>query len=239
MGRKGKKPNKSGPAGVVATSMTPSPVMVKPKYARVFRFKNTGASTVTIARGDVLSLIVAVSATGTACMFPIDAIRVKRVKIWTIGTAGAFESVSLEWESTLGPGTSKSVAAGPSIGACLDTSPPPNSRAAMWSVAGSNVTESLFKIFFENASNGAIIDLWVDFVLSDATDSVATATATLSASQSAGLYTAALDGYTDGASAKLVPVGLATVTFGSRVNLLDVEPEAPAYEVIRRPIGKR
>lgn len=126
--------------------LQPPPFVPTSSYSHKFRFVNgTNAGTFAITRARLLNLfLTATSATTTVRL--IQAIRLKRVQIWSNPTAlgAAPTSIQLEW---LGENAPSTVISDTSMGvrpAHVSSSPPPSSSNRWWSLSGQLESDALF-----------------------------------------------------------------------------------------------
>jgi len=135
-------------------------------YKRHFRFQNGSSNnTVTVQRGTLLSLI-GVGDSNTLAVWRIaESCKLKKVEIWSPTTQGSGISssiISVQWISTLANNTIVSDVGNAFETPHIVTSPPKNSLAGYWSKTSTNESEVLF---ITELAAGAVIDLWVDYVL--------------------------------------------------------------------------
>ncbi len=152
--RKGRKPSKVIPN-------RPPQYEASVTFGRKFRFScSTAATTSSITRAQLLDLIVLNAAANTNYRM-IDAIKVNRIRIWgqPPGNAGAgvLAPVAVQWLSENGPTKLISDSGiGSTLGARIDSRPPPMSLASFWSLTGTGEAVTLFVI---SANAGDIVDL--------------------------------------------------------------------------------
>lgn len=166
-----------------------------------FRFTNgTNAGSYLITRGNVLNLILyATSAITSVRLF--EAVRVKRVEIWSNPTAlgSAPTSVSLEWLGVQGPSTFHSDTTMGVSPAHIVTQPPANSSDRWWSMSGQNEADNLFGLSLPADS---VVDVTLELRL---VETEAPTAGDVPAGAALGqLYGDYLDGLSSG---KLAPVG--------------------------------
>jgi len=187
-------------------SINPSTYSQTPIQARRFRFEGTTAATAqapdVVTRAALLSLMFSspgVTAANTSTVTSmISSARIKRLTLWTAG------SFSFEWLSNLGPAQRITRDMVSSIVTPLVMSPPRNSRASFWSNTSglaADLLEGLFALSVEtlpsSPSNAIIIDLDVEYTVSN--EAAATIAVTWAGNQNiqAGIYYAALDNQPD------------------------------------------
>jgi hypothetical protein len=131
------------------------------KLSHKFRFLNgTNSGTFTITRARLLNLyLVATSTTTTARL--MEAVRLRRVEVWTNPTAlgAAPASCSLEWLGVQGSSTVTSdttMGVTPAHIVCL---PPRDSSDVWWSISNTNETDPLFTLIL--AAN-SVVDVTLD-----------------------------------------------------------------------------
>jgi hypothetical protein len=130
---------------------------------KTFRFSCTTGGVKSITRAQLLNLLVMNgSVSGTANYRLCDAVKIRRIRIWSNppGVAqGAANSVavSLQWFSEYGPTKVVSDSGiGFSDGAKLSTRPPPMSLASFWSLTGTSEAVVLFDMAL---NKGDVIDV--------------------------------------------------------------------------------
>ncbi len=172
-----------------------------------FRFTGaSGASAKSITRGMLLNLVS--MATTTTNQFRIlQAVRVKRVQVWsqpvTLGTAAT--AVVVEWVGNQAPSTIHSDTSVGVMPGYVSSRPPRDSSNRWWSISGSNESETLFKI---TCPTGSIIDVSLTCRLIDDESATAAENGTGAASTVGTIYWNYLDGF---ASKAFAPVGGVTV----------------------------
>jgi hypothetical protein len=117
------------------------------KLTHKFRFVNAGGTTVSITRKNLLNLVLTAT-TATTTVRLIEAIRLKKVELWTQPTAlgNAPITVQLEW---LGENSPSTVTSDTTMGvrpAHIRSIPPSASSNRWWSMSGSLETDVLFSI---------------------------------------------------------------------------------------------
>jgi hypothetical protein len=110
-----------------------------------FRFTCAAGGTVQVNRANLLNL-VCVATTATTTVRVIEAIRLRRVEIWTnpVALGSPPTTCQLEWQGSNAPST---VISDTSMGvrpAHIRTSPPPNSSNRWWSMSGTDEGDVLF-----------------------------------------------------------------------------------------------
>jgi hypothetical protein len=136
-------------------------------YKRHFRFQNNGVSslTVPVQRGTLLSLIGIGDSNTLAVWRVAESCKLKKIEIWapTSGGTGITSSIiSVQWISTLANNTIISDVGNAFEIPHIVSTPPKNSLAGYWSKTSTNETEVLF---ITELASGAVVDLWVDYVL--------------------------------------------------------------------------
>jgi len=120
-------------------------------FLHKFRFNSsTNAGAFTITRGNLLNMVlVATSAVTTARIF--QAVRLRRVEMWTNPVAAGADPVNifLEWLGAYAPSTVISDLCMGLIPAHIRASPPKASSDMWWSMSGSNESEQLFSMTVE------------------------------------------------------------------------------------------
>lgn len=131
------------------------------KATHTFRMRNIGGSTnQQLTRGNLLNLIRVATSTTQAARI-ISGIKINWIKLYSF-EAVASTIISLEWTSFNGPSVVKSSEGNAFHPAHVSTSPPALSRAALWSITGTDETEVLAII----AGTGAMTtDINVSFIL--------------------------------------------------------------------------
>jgi hypothetical protein len=180
---------------------------------KTVRFTATAAGSIPITRGALLDLVV-MATTTTAANRIFDAVKVRRIRIWSNppgAGAVATRTCGVQWLSNLSP--SKVVSdsgVGATYGARVDTKPPAMSLAGFWSLTGVDETEQLFYL---QLNQGDVIDLDLSFRIQNnlfGTDPPAAVTvigATVGT-----VYILALDFVDFAAMAVILPVEYITVT---------------------------
>lgn len=156
-------------------------IAAHPIQDRVFRFiSNKSASTnYSVSRGCLLNLLVyAEATTGANAYRLIQSIKLRQIKAWCFMAPGASTAglLNLEIEWFGGAATNRRVSSmGNSVTPCfLDSKPPVDSLAGMWS-AQADVTapesQQLFEISQDNAGYNTqstlVVDLHVSYTLTD------------------------------------------------------------------------
>jgi hypothetical protein len=129
------------------------------------RYRETSTGATAIKRSDLLNLIV-VPYDGTHAYGILKAARILSIKCWVLDSSasaplGSADQVLITWTSSLGlditkRSTQMSIAPG-----YLQTSPPKESLAGFWTLAGSVLTEVLATI---SCPNGSIIDITYEVI---------------------------------------------------------------------------
>lgn len=169
-----------------------------------FRFTtSSAAANVAVSQADIMDLVL-MAATATSGYRLFASAKVRRVDVWSPGTAGAIGTASVEFladtsvagsrhqlvsDSTMGTARPAHVSAVPAVG----------SLAAMW--MSDAVTSSLLQI---TCAAGSIVDVAVTFTLRN--NESASAVASLSGLTAGQVYCHPLDGH----SGQFVPVAWTT-----------------------------
>lgn len=172
-----------------------------------FRFQSTGSGTFSITRANLLNLLAVGLNNSPALGRIFSGVKLNRIdmRVPTGSSDVSLSSLSVEWTSTLGPSSEVSDTGTPLHPPYITSTPPRMSLSSFWSLTGSNESDVLMILVIPAA--GAIIDVWVSFVLQDGQTAVLlTPTATPVTGQ---VYALALDGV--GAANKLVPVSYTTI----------------------------
>ncbi len=143
-----------------------------PSFNRVLRYRWTGSGTSNIYRNCLLSLFSAGSAATTSRIFPIDGMRIKRIKIYSLDSTSATHSINILWGSEQGPDKLVNAVGNNTFPAVLDCVPPKNSYAAMWQTDDSSVggeDDLVFSIFADGTAVECIVDLYFEYVQERAT----------------------------------------------------------------------
>ncbi len=186
----------------------------RPIQVRKFRYVADAAVDSSVYRESLLSLIAVYgdSTTTTISAAPIQAIRLRRVQIWSVAASvSAFGNISLKFQSSLGPAREYVASGNQVMPAHLSVAPPEGSLAGMWSVAASQESVLLFHV---KAPSGAIIDIECEYVLSESNCSILTGTTHIT-----GVYYPHLDclnGSNGAGDQKLSPVELVTTALTNR-----------------------
>jgi hypothetical protein len=173
-----------------------------------FRFFANSAETATaITRGALLNLLVLAATTSTAYRM-IQAIRLRRVHVWTSApaTASTSESTSMQWAAGYSrPSTKVTTTIGAAGVSYQSSVPPKRSLADDWSIAGTAESDPMFSIVF-NA--GDIIQLDVTYQLQNNVASEYSAASVTGGSMAVGyVYAVSLD---HSVNKVLIPVGRLT-----------------------------
>lgn len=129
-------------------------------FQHKFRFNSaSNAGLFTITRGNLLNMVlVATSATTTARIF--EAVRLRRVEMWTNPVSAGTDpvAINLEWLGAYAPSNVISDVCMGLIPAHIRSSPPKASSDMWWSMSGSNESESLFSLTVES-------NTWIDITV--------------------------------------------------------------------------
>lgn len=173
----------------------------------VFRWAaTTGTSNITVLQSDLLnSLLMCFSATQFYRMS--NAMRIERIEMWSWATGVTPVEVSLTWKGEYGPSVVLSdLSAGTANPAHVSARPPRMSSAAFWRSTGYDETSELFEV---DCPAGTIIDVHVELVLDNASDT-STAITYTSGTGTPGISGEIFGGMLDksaGASRTLIPSG--------------------------------
>lgn len=148
-------------------SIVPNALPQNPVIKRTFRYSVTTGGTVIVYRNCLLSLMASSVTGSTAVWFLIQAIRVRRLQIWSISGAEGNQQLDLIWGTSQGPSDSISAVGNLMFPARIDSRPPAGSYAGMWQMhdpAASVGTENDL-VFEIKLGNDVIVDLEVEMVL--------------------------------------------------------------------------
>lgn len=212
-----KQNQKARPKSRVPKPMPDRPPPYQPTVTvgMVRRFQCTTDTTVaTVTRAQLLNLMVMNVAGTTVNYRLLDAVLVRKIKIWgsaDTGGSNTGSTVAIQWLSAGSP--SRIVSdnnVGSTFGAKLSTKPPDKSYAALWSLTGTNESEQLFTLA---TSVGDIVDVHLTCVFQNeglvATGAEAPTSVASTASGTTGtVYYLSLDVNT---TAKLPPVTCKTI----------------------------
>jgi len=151
-----------------ASNLQPSQLVPTMKLSHVFRF-TSGAGTYGgggITRAQLLNLLL-YTPTATTSVRLFEAVRLRRVQVWTNPPVlgGSPVSCSVEW---LGENSPSTLVSDQSMGvrpAYIDTRPPANASNRWWSISGFSESDVLFIL---TAPPNSIIDVMVDVRLVEA-----------------------------------------------------------------------
>jgi hypothetical protein len=145
------------------SSQFPPPYFAAAPIQKALRYKSVGG-TAKVYRNNLLSLICV--ATGAAAAYSIiQNIRVKRIRAWDASGTTAFgTTIQLKWYDTRGSGVIVADSGTNSRPAHIDSRPPPNSVASMWSQSASFESELLF---FLTLNAGSIVEIDLEYILED------------------------------------------------------------------------
>jgi hypothetical protein len=132
------------------------------------RYRESHGGITNITRKDLLNLIV-VPSDGTHAYGLLKASRILSIKCWVLDSSasaplGGADQVLVTWTSSLGlditkRSTQMSIAPG-----YLQTSPPKDSLAGFWTLAGSDLTQTLVSI---TSPDGSIIDITFEVIFAN------------------------------------------------------------------------
>lgn len=130
------------------SSLIPPPYVPTIKFAHKFRFASgANAGNFNITRANILNLI-AIATTPTSAVRLFEALRLKKVEMWTNPSALGAAPVNLELE-WLGENAPSTVISDVSMGvrpAHIRAIPPPSSSNRWWSISGFSETDILFSL---------------------------------------------------------------------------------------------
>jgi hypothetical protein len=197
------------PSRVPRSLLTTKPPQFESDFSsrKKLRFISLTAGATSVTRGNLLNTVFINAAAGATNYRLIQAIRINRVSIWSIGTSTTpTQTISLDWVSTEGPSLSYSdTSMGVSQAAYLTSVPPSRSLAGFWSLSSFNESDALM-VLTTNIND--IVDVDVSVVWQNNQPSgFAPVTVTTTASGSAGVM---YGGYLDGQTGSKVykPIGL-------------------------------
>ncbi len=159
--RKNKKKQKQA-----VTRLLPPQLKQNPSFRRVFRFKSTGGTS-NVYRNNILSLFSCASAASTARVFPISAIKIRKVSMWVLDpNPTSLQEINFTWDGSEGPTSTQSAYGNVSFPAKIVTRPPPKCYASSWQVQGSSIGAASDRLFFISSQSGDyVLDLDCDIVL--------------------------------------------------------------------------
>ncbi len=162
---------------------------------------NAGLS---ITRAFLLNHLVLNSASGTTNYRILSGFRLRSIEMWQ-SSATSTTALSVEWTSSYGPSTVISdTPVGTAFAAHVSSSPPRDSQAAFWSLTGSNESEVVMILSFDQQ---AVIDITFEAIVQNGEAPVAVTT---TASGTAGaVYMTYLSGVT---TTTLPPVSYSRLT---------------------------
>jgi len=221
-----------------SNSSAVSVINADPSTRRTLRWAGSVTSTASliVTRACLLSAIVAnpgTAAVAALVLVPIyESVRIRRARIFMPPPAAGTitQEVSLEWSSYLGKDVKMSISAMSSLGGVVSSRPPAGTRAAMWGSANTSgsattsINEVLFTVnhdaTFANPATTVsfVIELDLDFVQANDTDSVINVTTAAAATTLPGLYQAPLDFITPGGimgARRFDPLGVQDVRLDS------------------------
>jgi len=190
------------------SALNPPPFRPTMKVNHKFRFVNDANGSYTITRANLLNFIV-IADTTTATSRIIEAIRLKKVEMWTnaaVSAAAAVNTCSLEWVGSNSPST---VVSDTSMGvrpAHIVAVPPPSSSNRWWSMSGTDESDDLFILTTPN-STYSVVDVSVEIRIVET--EAPTSGPTAAGATAGGLYAATLDG--NGVSGTFLPVGYTVI----------------------------
>lgn len=142
----------------------------------VFRYDCTaGTSNITILQSDVMNALLLASSS-TVFYRLIQALRIEKVEMWSWATGVTPVEVSLTWKGEYGPSVVMTdMSAGTANPAHVSSRPPKMSSASFWRASG---TDESFELFELDCPNGTVIDVHVELVLDNASDTSSAVTYT-------------------------------------------------------------
>lgn len=226
--------SRAGPS----VDMSPRVIDVAPAIRRQLRYSGfvTSTAQVNVTRASLLSMLVSSpgapssgGAAATVVYTPLfESVRIRNITVTMPAVTGPsttdpFQSLTFEWLSYLGRNVRLTKTVTSSLGTRFTTTPPRDSRAALWSSANisanavSSVEEILFTISHTpdsqtaSASISLLVDIDFDAVVSNDTQSTITAQyAAITNTLNAGIFALPLDAINANltmASNRLNPVG--------------------------------
>jgi hypothetical protein len=171
-------------------AMRPPPILSDPIYRRKFRFAKVSGANCNFRRGGLLTMMMS-QTSGTAGNFLFDAVRLLKIEVWDNNNG------LLPWNNTVvrfggisGPGSEIVATCSSEFPCHIVAVPPSTSSAALWSqtqasgtTAGTSILGEL--LFVVKAATAAIIDLTVEFVMADGSN---TPTVTGASGMTTGIY---------------------------------------------------
>jgi hypothetical protein len=172
----------------------PRQLSINTKFKMTLRYAGGNSSYVSITRAMMLSTYLVNLGSTTSNARVLQAIKLNRIEIFGAGASGVASTsfCAVQWLSTLGPATefidtSTSTASPPH----LITTPPPNTLASFWSIAGSNETEVLLKIY---CVTNSVVDVSFEAVFADGAPLLGSVITTTNAGSNSYLYVSYFDG---------------------------------------------
>ncbi len=181
------------------------PMVTAFRTVRYTAGSNTGK--IAISRANLLNSLIFNTAGTTTNYRMYMTVRVVEVEMFAISTTTTGTgpvSIGLEWISENGPAINiQDTSLGSTYPAHIKSSPPADSLSRMWSVSGVNESTNLFAL--EVSGNNDVVDVRLEVVFQDYLHSGAPTAYTSTAAGTVGtMYTTPLDG----ASGKLVPISV-------------------------------
>jgi len=198
----------------------------------------TSTSAVSVSRACLLSQLVLISSGSgvTSTTFPclMTSVRVKSVRVWTPAIPNNVNTpntgVSFQWLSDLGAEEKRTRVTLGSVASSFRTSPPPMSRAGMWSRAASlaaTLEEVLFTLDIEEGAGGSTQTIYIsmdlEYKIADASPGRLNVTFSGAENLNYGMYQMWLDLLTPSntmGTLTLQPVGLQTPVLASVITAL-------------------
>jgi hypothetical protein len=172
----------------------PRQLSINTRFKMTLRYAGGNSSYVSITRAMMLNTYLMNLTSSTSNARILQAIKLNRIEIFGAGASGVASTgfCAIQWLSTLGPAielidTSNSTAYPPH----LITSPPPNTLASFWSIAGSNESEVLFKIY---CVTNSVVDISFEAVFADGANLLGAFITSANSGSSNYLYVSYLDG---------------------------------------------
>jgi hypothetical protein len=189
---------RAGRKGSPGLSLPPE-IQVTPMVRNhTFRFYANSSGTYSITATEVIGALGTVCTVTNATVRPFaSSFKIKKVSLWSDATSSE-QNASITWALATGSQQvdaekNRAIPAGVSVTGVVSEVPPKGTLCALWQVASSN------SIFLISANTGSVIDLTVDYTLSNqiVSNTMSVATGVLGS-----IYYLYLDGL------HLVPVGL-------------------------------
>ncbi len=167
MGKNGRRNRGARKNSQVIPKNMPPTFEQNPRMSRRIRYKSSGGSAFTITVGCLLSLLSMASSATTARVFPISAIKIKRIRIWVLDpNPSSLQEVFLVWAVGTGPANAVTAMGNVTNPAYVDTKPPVGSYAKNWFVATPSFGPTSADVVLSgNITGDFVLDLHFDYVL--------------------------------------------------------------------------